>query len=101
MARGLRKARKTEEAVLTARELKEAGELAELGEIREPVPAKKNLEERGETGEPRPAIALSLSWSDYWQALTLAAACFRRCFFFFNCLFFFKDPFHYYSYCFP
>lgn len=42
----------------------------------------------GEMEEPALVAALSLCGFDYWRALPMAAARFRRCFFFFNCLFF-------------
>lgn len=55
---------------------------------RKPTLAIEDLEEGRKTGEPAPVAALSLFCFEYWQTLTLAAACFRHCFFFFNCQFF-------------
>ena len=59
-------------------------------DLGKPAPAARDPVGRGKTGEPMPAPApvLLSSWFDCWQAFVLAAACFRRCFFFFNHLFF-------------
>lgn len=50
---------------------------------------KRSGGEGGETEKLVPAAALLSSWSNYWQAFTLAATPYRHYFFFFNHLFFF------------
>ena len=108
----------TGEAAPAARGLEEVGGPGGTRGIKEPAPAAKDPrggEKRGsqrgpggaaktekpalaagnpgggETEEPALVAALLLSWSDYWQAFALAPACFRRCFSFFNRLFFSRE----------
>lgn len=107
--KGFRRNRRASTNYRKSREEREAGKLALAigdfgggGEIREPVSAIGYLEggrnkrakasckrsEEEKIGEPPLAATLSLFSFDYWQALVLVTACFRYCFFFFNCIFF-------------
>lgn len=51
-------------------------------------PAAENSKKEKKTRFLAPTAILLSSWINYWLVLALAAACFKRCFFFSNCLFF-------------
>lgn len=84
-----RKARRMREAVLVRKKPKKTRNLKKVRKIRKPAFAAKNPWKRGKIREPEIAAASLLSYFKYCLAFPLVAACFKRCFSFFNCLFFF------------
>lgn len=89
MVRGPRRTGNTDKIASPVRRLEKIGGLRRTRGTGKQVPVTRDLEGGRKTKESLQVAALLSSWSDCWQVVFLAIACFKRCFFFFYHFFFF------------